>query len=234
MIRRIAALQPTSTPEAAARWRPWLLGILLLTATGVAALVDLPSVDAVRDRIGDLGWAAPAAFVAAYAAGTLAPLPKNVLTAAAGLLFGFTQALALVWLAAVLGAAIAFALSRHLGQTSFQNLGSARVARFDALVAERGLVVLLALRLVPVVPFTAINYLAGLTRMSWTSYLLGTALGIVPGTVAYVAVGAFGTDLGTWQSSLSLGALAVLSVAGFMALRRRDNGLGREDPPERS
>ena len=137
-----------------------------------------------------------------------------MLTAAAGLLLGFTQALALVWLAAVLGAAIAFALSRHLGQASFQNLGSDRIARLDALVAERGLVVLLALRLVPVVPFTAINYLAGLTRMSWTSYLLGPALGIVPGTVAYVAVGAHGTDLGDLAVLAVVGALIVLSVAG--------------------
>lgn len=221
MTGRNTTLRTAPTPGTTARWRPWTLGVLLLAATSAAVLVDLPSVDAVRDRIGDLGWAAPAVFVAVYAAGTLAPLPKNVLTAAAGLLFGFTQALALVWLAAVLGAAIAFALSRYLGHASFQNLGSAHIARLDALVAERGLVVLLALRLVPVVPFTALNYLAGLTRMSRTSYLLGTALGIVPGTVAYVAVGAYGTDLGTWQSSLSLGALAVLSVAGFLAVRRR-------------
>jgi len=96
-----------------------------------------------------------------YALVTLLPLPKNVFAALAGVLFGLLLGVVVVLLAALLGAAAAFALSRVLGRDAVERITGARVARVDALLNHRGIIAVIAVRLVPVLPFTAINYAAG-------------------------------------------------------------------------
>ncbi|MEC5182183.1 putative membrane protein YdjX (TVP38/TMEM64 family) [Arthrobacter sp. CG_A4] len=205
------------------------LGILvvLVAAAAVAALVfPLPPVEEIRNYFGTTGWWGPAAFILAYAALTLAPVPKNVLSVAAGLVFGFAGGIAVVFIAAILGSIIAFWLGRWLGREAVEKFTGARVEKVDQLLRRRGLAAVIGVRLVPVLPFTAINYTAGLTSIRWWPYFLGTAIGILPGTLSYVTLGAFGLQPG-WQLSLALGALGVLTVAGLVfAVRRR-----RKDKP---
>ncbi len=102
-------------------------------------------------------------------------------------MFGLAAGIAIVLVAAVLGAIVAFGLGRTLGRDAVQRFTGTRVARVDALLRRRGILAVIGLRLVPVVPFTAVNYAAGLTSVGVRDYVLGTAVGIVPGTVAYVA-----------------------------------------------
>ena len=205
------------------------LGILvvLVAAAAVAALVfPLPPVEEIRNYFGATGWWGPAAFILAYAALTLAPVPKNVLSVAAGLVFGFAGGIVVVFIAAILGSITAFWLGRWLGREAVEKFTGARVEKVDQLLRRRGLAAVIGVRLVPVLPFTAINYTAGLTSIRWWPYFLGTAIGILPGTVSYVTLGAFGLQPG-WQLSLALGALGVLTVAGLVfAVRRR-----RKDKP---
>lgn len=201
--------------------------MVLVAAAAVAALVfPLPPVEEIRNYFGATGWWGPAAFILAYAALTLAPVPKNVLSVAAGLVFGFAGGIAVVFIAAILGSITAFWLGRWLGREAVEKFTGARVEKVDQLLRRRGLAAVIGVRLVPVLPFTAINYTAGLTSIRWWPYFLGTAIGILPGTVSYVTLGAFGLQPG-WQLSLALGALGVLTVAGLVfAVRRR-----RKDKP---
>lgn len=202
------------------------LGVFVAVAVAVGVLVPLPSVDEVRAAVADLGPWGGVALALAYAAVTLTPAPKNVLSIAAGLAFGFWTALVWVYLGALLGAAIAFVLGRALGRDAVERFTGARVAAIDDLLARRGLLAVLGVRLVPVVPFTAINYVAGLTAVRRRDYALGTALGIIPGTVAYVALGAFGLELG-WPAWVALGVLGALTLAGAVVAWRGRRG-GRD------
>lgn len=93
--------------------------------------------------------------------------------------------------------------------------------RLDALVLRHGPATVLVARLIPVVPFTAVNYGSGLTAVGFRAYVLGTAVGIVPGTVAYVAVGAYGTQPTSWPFLTAAGALAALTLGGAWFVRRR-------------
>lgn len=198
-----------------------LVLVTLVTAGVVAVLVlGVPSTDQVRSTVNRWGPGAPAAFVVLYATATLAPLPKNVFSAVAGALFGLWWGLLLVYLAAMAGAMAAFALGRVLGRAAVEQYTGASVARVDALLNRRGLSAVVMLRLVPLIPFTAVNYAAGLTGMRRRDYLLGTAIGIVPGTVAYVALGAFAGHPGSWPFLIALGALGLLSVLGVTAAVR--------------
>lgn len=215
-------------PAAAVPWRLVLLVGLLLVALAAAVTADLPTVPETRAYVESTGPFAPLVFVLLYATVTLAPLPKNLLSAVAGLVFGLGLGSLLTYLAAMIGAVVAFVLGRRLGRSAVERYTGTRVAEVDARVERHGLVTVLLLRLVPVVPFTAINYTAGLTRLRRRDYLLGTAVGIVPGTVAYVALGSYGTSPLSWPFVTAAGALAALAVGGAVVARR-----GRLRPGER-
>ena len=101
--------------------------------------------------------------------------------------------------------------------------------RLDAQVARHGVAAIVIVRLIPVIPFTVINYAAGLTAVRFRPYLVGTAIGIVPGTVAYVALGAYGTQPASWEFAAAVGAFLVLTLVGVVAARR--HRLNTDDPP---
>lgn len=196
---------------------------LLAVGGAILAFVPLPTADEVRAWATTGGAWVPLTFIGGYAVATLLLLPKNVLSAAAGLAFGLTMGTALVWLAAMIGAA-AFWLGRVLGRDGVRRLAGVHLERLDALVIKHGVVAILLARLVPLVPFTAVNYGSGLTAVRFPAYLLATAVGILPGTVAYVAVGAYGADPGNWPFLVAAGALVALSLLGAWLARRRTPG----------
>ena len=193
--------------------------IFVTIAVAVGLVVDVPSLDQVRQSVDSLGWAGGVAFVALYAAITLTPAPKNVLSVVAGLVFGFAAALVLVYLGALIGAAVAFVLGRWLGRDAVERYTGSRVARLDDLVRRRGLAAILGVRLIPIIPFTAINYGAGLTAVRRRDYAIGTAIGIIPGTMVYIALGAFGLEFG-WPAWVANGILGALTLAGAIWAER--------------
>jgi uncharacterized membrane protein YdjX (TVP38/TMEM64 family) len=98
-------------------------------------------------------------------------------------------------------------------------LAGPRVAGVDRWLTDRGLGAVLFLRLVPLFPFNAVNYGAGLSGLPTATYVAGTAVGILPGTVAFVGLGAGLDDPGSATFLASLALLGVLSAAGVAALR---------------
>ncbi|UKA73523.1 TVP38/TMEM64 family protein [Arthrobacter sp. FW306-06-A] len=207
-------------------WVRLMVLVLFVAAAVVAALLfPVPTVEDVQQYFTGTLWA-PAVFIFGYAALTLSPAPKNVLTIGAGMVFGFVGGVGLVVAAALLGASAAFWLGRWLGREAVENYAGARVGKLDEVLGRRGFVAVVGVRLVPVLPFTAINYLAGATSVGWWRYLLGTALGILPGTVSYVTLGAFGLRFG-WQVQAALAVLGLLTLAGLVvAVRKRSKGGG--------
>jgi uncharacterized membrane protein YdjX (TVP38/TMEM64 family) len=205
--------------------------VLLLALGGVVVLVvPLPDAQELQGWAVNGGIWLPAVFIAGYAAATLFLLPKNVLSVAAGLVFGLPAGVLLVWLAAVIGAAASFWLGRRLGREGVIRIAGRHLDNLDNLVRRHGVLAVLIARLIPVVPFTAVNYGSGLTAVAFPAYLAATAVGIIPGTVAYVAVGAYGTRPGGWQFVVAAGALLVLSVGGSWFARRRTRGPATADP----
>lgn len=108
--------------------------------------------------------------------------PPTAVNLAAGAVFGLARGLPIVVLGATLGAIAAFYLGPVLGRDVVQHFTGARLQTLDRYLTLRGFWALLAARLVPIVPFNALNYLSGLTAVRASSYLLATILGILPGT----------------------------------------------------
>ena len=212
--------------------RAVLLVVLLVAAAVTAWTVGSPGIAQVRAQVDAAGRWAPVAFVAGYALWSLLPVPKNVVTVLAGGLFGFLPGALLAWLGAMLGALAAFGIARWLGRDGVDALLRGRLRQVDATLHDRGLVAVLTVRLVPVLPFTVINYGAGVTGVTLGDYVLGTALGMLPGTLAYAAVGACGMTR-PWVVWVAAGVLVVLVVVGG-GLSRRGAGGADTAPTGRS
>ena len=139
-----------------------------------------------------MGVVGCAAFVLLYAAACVALLPISVLTLGAGAAFGLWRGFALVWAGATLGACLSFLAGRYW----LRGWVERRVARAPALAAiaaaasKSGWRVVLLTRLVPLLPFSLMNYAYGLTRIGLGEYALASCLGMMPGTLVFVYLGA--------------------------------------------
>lgn len=212
-------------------WRAVALVAIVVTAAVVAEVVGVPDQAALQQQVTQAGAAAPVLFVAGYAAWSLLPAPKNVATIAAGAMFGMEIGALLAWSGAMIGAGLAFALARWLGRESVARLLRGRLGSVDAALGHRGFVAVVVARLVPIVPFTAVNYGAGVTAVSAPAYGWGTAVGMLPGTLAYAAVGAFGGTDPT-GTGIAVTALMVLTLGGWLLARRlRRPGQGTPSSP---
>ena len=194
-----------------------VIGIAIL----IAVIIGIPTSTQLRSHFTGMGAGAPLLFATIYAAATLSPLPKSVFTLAAGAVFGLTEGLLVVLAGAIGGAVLAFYLARALGRDGVQRLTGVRADRFDEQIARRGFLTVLIARLIPIVPFTVVNYVAGLTAIQVRVFLAATALGILPATTAYVALGAYGSRPGSWPFWLAIGALVALTGIGGGAHWRR-------------
>lgn len=208
--------------------RGGLLVAVIVAAVVVQLWVGLPDRDQLRSLLDGAGaWAVPV-FVAAYVVSCLFPVgPTALLTIVGGALLGFWTAFGAVWLGAVLGASVAFLLARALGRDAFRQVSGERLRDLDARVGARGFATVLVTRLLPVLPFATLNYAFGLTSVGYRPYVLATALGILPGSALYIAVGAYGTDPGSWPFVVALAGLVLLSVLGLVQSRRSRRSAAR-------
>lgn len=200
--------------------RAGTLVLILLGAIGFSIAIGTPDIAAMKSRVDAAGIWGPALFFVGYAVLTLVPVPKAVLTAAGGALFGLWAGAALSLTAALIGAVISFGLGRLLGREAVDRLLRGRLARADAVLRDHGLSAVIVVRLIPLVPFIAINYASGLSGVRLRDYVLGSAIGMVPGSLAYAAMGTYGSD--PWGLALAGSALALLVVGGSWWARRLD------------
>lgn len=187
---------------------------LLAIVVVLGEVYGFPGVNELRDRAERAGSAGALAFLVGYAVLALVPAPKGVLTALGGALYGFWLGALLAWAGAMIGAIVAFAIGRVFGREAVDRMVHGRLATLDATLADHGLGAVVAVRLTPVLPFTAVNYVAALTRVRVRHYVVGTALGMVPGSLACAAFGAWGTS--PWGIFAAAGGLVVLVVVGVL------------------
>ncbi|GGC62785.1 TVP38/TMEM64 family protein [Hoyosella rhizosphaerae] len=200
-----------------------ILGALLIIGAVIAWFVDIPSADEIRARVAAAGLVGVLVFVLAYAGLSLTPTPASVLSIAAGVLFGFAGGIAAVFAAAMLSASLAYILGRHLGADALSRYGGPKTATAVLFLRRRGFASVLIVRLVPLFPFWLVNYAGGISGIRFRHYFLGTALGIIPGVMSYVALGAFGTQPLSWPFAAAIAAFIVLTVGGGYAARRMQN-----------
>ncbi|PSL51725.1 putative membrane protein YdjX (TVP38/TMEM64 family) [Saccharothrix carnea] len=209
------------------------LGVLVLVVVALAVGVltgVTPDVAELRAWVEGTGAAAPFVFVVVAAAGSVALVPKPLLSVAGGVVFGPVVGTVVVVAGVTIGAVASFAVARRLGREVVRPRSArGRVARVDRMLERRGLPAVIALRLLPVVPFGLVNYVAGLSGLRVGAFVLGTAVGVVPATLVYTVTGASLTTMTVWQWLLAGAAVGVPALVGFVLARR---GRFAVDAPE--
>lgn len=205
------------------------VAVALFFAFGLDAYLSL---DAVRQRDAALHAfvdrrpiVAGAAFVLAYVLVVGLSLPgATVMTLTGGILFGLWPGLLLSLVSSTFGAIVVFLIARH----AIGDMLRARAGSFTARMADgfrrSAFNYLLFLRLVPLFPFWAVNLAPALLGVRLRTFATATAIGIIPGTAAYAAVG---DSLGRYLSAsmedplsqaFSLEVVAVRSALALLAL----------------
>jgi uncharacterized membrane protein YdjX (TVP38/TMEM64 family) len=166
------------------------------------------------------GPAAPALFVLIAAVSTCVMFPGQLTATAAGVLFGVAAGVALTLVAATLGAAAAFLLARSVGAAPIGRLLGPRAAHWRTWIAQRGFSAVLTARLLPGTPASVLNYAAGLTAMPLRAFAAAVALGALPKTVAYVALGGALSAPLSARGLLAIALYAATALAGALLARR--------------
>jgi uncharacterized membrane protein YdjX (TVP38/TMEM64 family) len=189
---------------------------VVATASG-----SLPNAERIR-RWGDgLGVLGPLAFVPLSAALSCLFVPGPALAGAAGLLFGTALGTPVALTSAVVAASAQLLIARHLAGRQVESFLPERARRLDEFIERNGFTAVLLVRLAPGIPYVLANYGAGLTRLRLRDMAAGTAIGALPRTFAYVALGGSFTDLGRPEAKVALGLLVVVGVVGAVLARRQ-------------
>ncbi|CAN6976490.1 hypothetical protein IGI04_037125 [Brassica rapa subsp. trilocularis] len=197
-----------------------LAGVLLIGTVGGFAGVGYVYRDQINSFLTQFstfiegyGPAGYALFIAVYAGLEasffifhILAIPALPLTMSAGLLFGSLVGTIIVSISGTMAASVAFLIARYFARERILKLveGNKKFLAIDKAIGENGFRVVTLLRLSPLLPFSLGNYLYGLTSVKFVPYVLGSWLGMLPGSWAYVSAGAFGRAIIQEESAVGL------------------------------
>jgi len=140
--------------------------------------------DSIRDFLEIFGKKAAIVYILAYAINTILPFPPlAILSLTAGLAFGKLWGAVYLMTGAMLGASVAFFLSRSLAKDIIEKVLKGKIKDLDEEMKTKGFVTVLFFRLIPIIPHEVLNYASGLTKISFRDYFFATLIGIIPGVM---------------------------------------------------
>jgi uncharacterized membrane protein YdjX (TVP38/TMEM64 family) len=188
--------------------------------------------DEVRNQIDELGFWGPLLILALAVLHAIVFYPAEIVDAAAGFAYGFFPALALVTVGWMLSALLAYWVGTRVARPLLDRwFGLERFERFEAMIERGGVTLLLALRLIPIVPFSLVCYAAGAARVPLWRFVWTTLVGYMPITALAVY---FGTRLEGMRFTDpvvigSVVALLALLLVGNWIVRRQAAANGEEE-----
>lgn len=176
----------------------------------------------------DSPWLAVGFFLA-YVAGGFVLVPLTLLIATTAALFGPLVAIPLALAGALASGASTFALSRRVERGWLRRYTGRGFETLTRRLERRGLLAVLIVRLLPIAPYTVVNVAAGVARIGWRDFLLGTTLGLLPGIVLTSALVdralAVLTEPTAWRMVALCVVAAIIAAMAFVLHKKFDRGL---------
>ena len=198
----------------------FVLCLIVSRFVNISQFLSPETLKATVDSYGSFG---PLVYILFYIIASFIFVPGTPLTLAGGALFGPFYGTIYTVIGATLGAGLAFFFVRIFGGELFkkrtEGVGS-RLASYDEKISKNGLATVLFLRLVPLFPFNGLNFAFGLTHVKAKDYLLGTFLGIIPGTFAFVYFGDSLASLNIVKILIAVGIIVGLSLGGKYIIKK--------------
>jgi uncharacterized membrane protein YdjX (TVP38/TMEM64 family) len=167
-----------------------------------------------------LGLLAPIVYIVLFTFVPLTFFPDSVLAIAGGMAFGLVKGSLLTVIGALGGGTLAFFITRCLGQEAIKRFVKKDLSILDKHTEEKGFLVVLILRLIPLVPFDVISYSAGLSKIKYKDFFLATLIGIIPGVVVFSNIGDKSLEAGSFGFYLSIALLIILLVASVLLKKK--------------
>ncbi len=157
-------------------------------------------------------WA-PAVYIVLYIVATVLVLPSTALNLTGGAIFGLWFGTLWTSIAAITAAMVSFAYSRSFAPKVLVKKFGSSCRVMDAELLRGGVFYIFAIRLLPIIPYGLVNFVAGLTSVSFKDYFLGTVLGTIPGVLPFVLLGSSGLKaLRTGDILPLMGALGLIGM----------------------
>jgi uncharacterized membrane protein YdjX (TVP38/TMEM64 family) len=221
-------LSPKTDPGGSRRWMvlvALVAAILLIIAAGGEVVRPMAAFIRSAAEGADGPWAQATIYGLASLftfLTVLLPLPAEASAFLNGSLFPSPIAFGLTWTMAMVGAATSYEVGRRHGRTPAHRLvGKALMDRVERLIDHAGWPTLLALRLSPVMAFTAINWASGILALSRPVFYWTTAVGLVPGTYVFTVVPHLLQSGASTAKLVGLGSAAAVGLLGVSYLRMR-------------
>ena len=201
-------------------WQFWIWpGLLVLVALGMWLLPWADWVPLLRAWVDSHGALGALVYLLVYVVVVMLPLPAAAMSVVGGLAFGW-WGYPLAMLGSVLGSIPPYLIGRHLLRGPLmRRFAGPRMRAADRAIGRNALIFVALMRLTPILPFTAQNWLLGLTAVHPTPYLVATVAGLAPGTLAMVWIGEMGglAALGAervrfWLAGFGLVAFGLLVI----------------------
>jgi len=194
--------------------KPVVLIVIIVTLFIVVNVYGLgENIEELQHWIESLGFWGPIAFFVIYLGAVIATIPGTIFGVIAGALFGSVIGVIIISISSTIGASLTFLIARYFARDSVARWLSKNktMKRLDQLTEEQGMVIVGLTRLIPLFPFTLLNYGFGLTKVSFKTYVFWSWLCMLPGTIIVVV----GTDVltqGITQGRVPLELVGVLVI----------------------
>lgn len=232
-----------ASDEAPLGGRPPLVG-LALTLAGIALLAVLVlaieplrtgvgnavqgDTESLRDEIRGLHFGGVPIVLGLALAHAVIWYPTEILDAAAGYVYGFWVAMPLIMAGWLLNAIVAYWIGRHAARpVLYRFVRQERFERLEHVAEAGGATLLLAIRLIPVIPFSLFSMVAGAARVPVPRFLWTTVVGYIPITVLFVYLGSQLEELSPTDPILWIGAIVLIAL---LLLTRRLRRMIGESP----
>jgi phospholipase D1/2 len=221
----LAQAMPREASQHGIRRLPWVI-VFVLAVLGLAAawawtpLGDWVTPEKLAAAARPLGHHTLGPVIAALGVvvATLVLIPITVLVVAMNLLFGPLFGPLTTLAGCLLAAAGTYAMGRLLWPDAIQRLTGKRLRLMARKLPRRGVLTMVAIRIVPIAPFTVINLIAGSTGFRLRDFLIGTLIGLLPGIAGLT----FATDRvaaavrNPDPVSIALAVVAIAAITGAL------------------
>ena len=199
-------------------WKPVVFIVIIVTLFFVVNVYGFgKNIQDLQHWIQSLGLWGPIAFFIIYLVAMIATIPGTLFGVIAGALFGSVIGVILISIASTVGASLTFLIARYFARDAVARWLSTNktMKRLDQLTEEHGMFIVGLTRLIPLFPFTLLNYGFGLTRVSFKTYVFWSWLCMIPGTIIVVV----GTDVltqGITQGRVSWELVGILIITALI------------------